>query len=263
MPTQENNPEAAELAAEITADAVAAPEAFANEVAAQGQYTAEDIARARAQEKDKLYPVVEKMKEELSVLKKEREEQAAKEAERREARKAREAEAAKLKEKELEQELGFKELLEKKEAELQAQLEAERAEREKAFALLEREREFQELSAYRQQRLEAERENIIPELIDLIKGNSKDEIEQSISELTNKSAKIFESVAQASQQTRKEMVGTRVTVPASGPLDNDSENNPYSSTDINNMSMADYAKNRAKLLGSASTNRGQGLFGKF
>jgi hypothetical protein len=109
-------------------------------------------------------------------------------------------------------------------------------------------------------RLEQERENIIPELIDMISGNTEDEIEQSISGLKAKSAKILEAVSQAGVQNRKEMVGTRVTVPASGPLDNDSEQRSYSPDDISNMSMADYAKNRAKLLG-AGNNSGQGLFG--
>lgn len=224
------------------------------------KYTTEDIAKARAQEKQKLYPQVEKLQEELALLKKDKEEREAKEAERKAARAAREAEAAAEKKKAEEAELGFKELLSKKEQEFQSQLEAERLEREKAFALLEREREFQELSAYRQQRLEESRSDIIPELIDLISGDSRDEIEQSIAGLKDRSAKIFESVATASQQTRKEMVGARVTMPASGPLDNDTEQRLYSPNDINNMSMADYAKNRAKLLGSQGTNRGQGLF---
>lgn len=256
----ETNTEVADAVAANETPAVA-PETFTGEPTAPATFTAEDIARARAQEKDKLYTSMDKMKEELAQLKAERDAQAAAEAERKARRAEREAEAAKKKEKEAEQELSFKELLEKKEAELQAQLEAERAEREKAFALLEREREFQELQAYRQQRLEAERENIIPELIDLIKGDSKDEIEQSISELTAKSAKIFESVAQASQQTRKDMVGARVTAPASGPLDNNSDSTSYSPDSIRDMSLSDYAKNRAKLLGTASNNRGQGLFG--
>jgi hypothetical protein len=108
--------------------------------------------------------------------------------------------------------------------------------------------------------MEAERENIIPELVDLISGNSRDEIEQSIAGLKERSAKIFDSVAQVAQQSRKEMAGTRITSPASGPLDNDSDSRTYSPNDINNMSMADYAKNRAKLLGSGK-NSGQGLFG--
>jgi hypothetical protein len=236
-------------------------EAFSEELAIQNQYTAEDISRARTQEKEKLYPQVEKLKEELSLLKQREQEREAKEAERKAQRVAREAEVAKKKKEEDEQQLELRELLSKKEQEFQAQIEEERAEREKAFALLDREREFQELQSYRQQRLEQERENIIPELIDLIQGNSKDEIEQSINGLKDKSAKIFDSVATASQQTRKEMVGSRITAPASGPLDNDSEQRSYSPDDLRNMSITDYAKNRAKLLGNASNNRGQGLFG--
>jgi chromosome segregation ATPase len=256
MPEKENNPEV-EL---TTAPESSLPtETFEAEVASNA-FTAEDLAKARAQEKAKLYPQVEKLQEELALLKKEREEAAAKEAERKAARAQREAEAAKKKKEEEEAALEVRDLLTKKEAEWQTQLEAERQEREKAFALLEREREFQELNQYRSQRLEAERDNIIPELIDLISGNDKDEIEASIAGLKERSSKIFESVAAASQQTRKEMVGARVTVPASGPLDNDTEQRLYSPNDINNMSMADYAKNRAKLLGNSGNNRGQGLF---
>ena len=57
------------------------------------------------------------------------------------------------------------------------------------------------------------------------------------------------------------MAGTRVTAPASGPLDNDSEQRSYSPESIRDMSLADYAKQRAKLLGEAAGNRGRGLFG--
>ena len=222
-------------------------------------YTADDIARARAQEKEKLYPQVEKLKEELSLLKQREAEREAEEARRREERKKREAEAAKKKKEEEEAELSAKELLIRKEQELLAQIEQERAERERALALLEQERRLQQLMQYRQQRLEQERDNIIPELLDLIQGNSENEIEQSISALKEKSARIFESVAQAGVQSRKEMVGARITSPASGPLDNDSEQRTYSPDDISKMSLADYAKNRAKLLGTGN-NSGQGLF---
>jgi hypothetical protein len=224
------------------------------------QYTADDLAKARAQEKAKLYPTMEKMQEELSALRKEREERVALEVERSAKRAEREAQRLAEKKQLEEEEMGFKELLKTKEQEWQTQLELERQEREKAFAILEREREFNELQQYRQQRLEQNRYNIVPELIDLISGNTKDEIEASIADLTSRSTKIFDSVAQVAQQSRKEMVGTRITSPASGPLDNDSEQRSYSPNDISNMSLADYAKNRAKLLGNGN-NRGQGLFG--
>ena len=231
-----------------------------NELASQF-YTSDDLARARAQEKEKLYPQMEKLKEELSALKQAQAEREAEEARKRDERKAREAELAKKKKEEEEAELSAKELLARKEQELLAQIEQERAEREKALALLDQERKFQQLMAYRQQRMEQERENIIPELIDLVQGETEAEIETSIAALKEKSNKIFQSVATASQQTRKEMVGARVTSPASGPLDNDSEQRTYSPEDISRMSLADYAKNRAKLLGNAGNNSGQGLFG--
>ena len=225
------------------------------------QFTAEDIAKARAQEKQKLYPQVEKLQEELALLKKEREEQQAKEAERAAKRAERAAETAAEKKKQEESELEVRDLLAKKELEFQAQLEKERSEREAAFNLLHKEREYQEVQAYRQQRLEQEHENIIPEMRDLVSGNTVDEIEQSINVLKEKSAKIFESVTEAQQQTRKEMVGSRITLPSSGPLDNDSAQANLSPENIANMSLADYAKQRAKLLGTAGNNRGQGLFG--
>lgn len=258
MGTQENIAETADNAAEPNAAEFAA-EAETPEVPSSS-FTAEDIARARAQEKEKLYPQVEKLKEELTLLKQKEAEREAEEQKRREERKKRETEAAKKKKEEEEAQLEVRQLLQKKEEEWQAQLETERLEREKAFALLDQERRFQSLQNYRSMRVEQERENIIPDLIDMVQGNSEDEIEQSISALKDKSAKIFESVAQAGIQTRKDMVGARVTVPASGPLDNDSAQANFSPENIASMSQAEYAKHRAKLLGSASNTRGQGLF---
>lgn len=249
-------------ATEVAETAPTPTETFASEAAqASNGFSAEDIAKARAQEKAKLYPQVEKLQEELAILRKREEERAAAEAERAAKRAQREAERASEKKAKEEDEMSFKALLKTKEQEFQAQLEAERLEREKAFALLQREREYQELDEYRRKRLEQERENIIPELIDLISGSNKDEIEASITNLKERSSKIFDSVAQVATQSRKEMAGARVTMPASGPLDNDSDSRMYSPNDITNMSMADYAKNRAKLLGTQGNNRGQGLFG--
>jgi hypothetical protein len=256
MADLENTPEVVE-----TTEPLLTPEVISEEpVIPNTDKVAEAIQKARAQEKAKLYPQLEKLQEELSFLRQREQEREAKEAERKAARAAREAEAAAERRKQADSELEVRDLLAKKEQEWQTQLEAERLEREKAFALLDQERKFQELQQYRQQRLEQERDNIVPELIDLISGSSQDEIEASVSDLRARSARIFESVAQVAQQSRKDMAGTRITVPASGPLDNNSDSRTYSPDDVKNMSLADYAKNRAKLLGN-SNNRGQGLFG--
>ena len=223
-------------------------------------FTADDLAKAREQEKRKLYPQMEKMQEELAKAKALAEDLVSKEEQRETERNAKNVERAAKKKQEEEQELTFKELLSKKEQEFQSQLDAERLEREKAFALLDRERQFQDLMTYRSQRIEQERDNIVPQLIDLVSGNTQEEIEQSIATLKDKSAGIMQDVQQATANAKQQMVGARVTAPASGPLDNNSEQQSYSPESIRDMSLAEYSKQRAKLLGTAASNRGQGLF---
>jgi len=226
--------------------------AFAEEVAKA--YTEADLQKVREQEKSKLYPQIESLKEELNVLKQDRESRLEEEARlRAEA----EAEAKRL----AEEEMDVRELLSKKEQEFEARLEEERLEREKAFALLERERHFSELQTYRNSRLEQERDNIIPELIDLIAGETPEEVENSIAGLKERSARILESAQQAMSSARREMAGSRITSPASGPLDNNSDQKSFTAEQIAAMSVSEYAKYRGKLLGQAASDRGKGLFG--
>jgi hypothetical protein len=224
-------------------------------------FTADDLARARAQEKAKLYPQMEKMQEELAKAKALAEELAAKDIKREEERNAKKAERDSKKKQEEENELSFKELLSKKEQEFESRIEAERLERERAFALLDTERKFQDLMNYRAQRIEEERDSIVPQLIDLVSGSSQEDIEQSIETLKAKSAGIMQDVQQATMNAKQSMAGTRITAPASGPLDNDSEHNPLTIDPSKGISMDDYIKNRHKYLGAAANNRGQGLFG--
>ena len=157
--------------------------------------------------------------------------------------------------------MDVRQLLETKEKEWAEKLEVERLEREKAFTLLERERQFAELSEYRSMRLNDEREAIIPELLDLITGNSKEEIEQSIAGLKERSSRILDSAQQAMQSARREMTGSRVTAPPSGPLDTNSDQQQFTADQIAAMSVTEYAKYRGKLLGQAASDRGKGIFG--
>lgn len=217
-------------------------------------YTEEDLAKVRAQEKDKLYPQIDKLKSELEELKRQREEEArAKQAEK-EAEDAARREAA-------EADMDVRDLLRKKESEWTEQLERERQERERAFALLEREKSFAELQNFRQQRLEEERDNIIPELLDLVSGESQEEVNTSIEGLKERSARILESAQQAMQSARKEMTGSRVTAPPTGPLDINSEQRNFTADEIAAMPMNEYAKYRQRLLSPQAQGRSQGLFG--
>lgn len=236
------------------APAPGAPEQAVADNVSDRYYTEADLARIRSQEKDKLYPQVERLKEELNLLKKERDERVAEE-ERLRAEAEAEARAK------AEAEMDVRTLLETKEREWQERLEEERLEREKAFALLEHERQYQDLMMYRQQRLAEEQDNIIPELLDLISGQSPDEIEASIAGLKERSSRILESAQSAMQAARRDMAGSRVTAPAAGPLDTNSDNQQFSPDQISGMSFNDYVKHRSKLLGQASSARNQGLFG--
>lgn len=225
-----------------------------------GKYFTEDeVQKIRQQEKDKLYTRLEEsqsrlksMEEQLNLLSKEREE-AIKQAEA----KAR-AEADLIKQRELE-ELSAKELLTRKEDEFNSRInQVEREwsekfqvmeqERQAQAALLEKERALQALEIYRQRRVVEEQESIIPELLDLVSGNSEDEIENSIAVLRARSSAIIESIQQASQSQMPRLKGAPVTAPPTGPLENNTEYQTMTAEDIRNMPMDQYAKMRERLL---------------
>ena len=217
-------------------------------------YTEDDLAKVRSQEKEKLYPQIESLKEELNASRKEKEEEVAR----------KEAEAQALAEKAKQEalaELDAKSYADARLAELQEQLERERQERERALALLEREKTFADLQAYRQEVLEQERDNIIPELVDLIAGNTREEIQASVEGLKDRSARILESAQSAMQTARKEMTGTRATLPPAGPLETNSEQRQLTAEEIQSLSMNDYAKYRERLLSPSARGKSRGLFG--
>lgn len=221
---------------------------------AEKHYTEHDLQKVREQEKSKLYPQIDSLKEELNALRRAEQER---QSEFDRQRAAAEAEAKRK----AEEEMDLRELLNKRDQEWQERLQQEAAEREKAFALLERERAFSELTSYRNRRIEEERDNIMPELIDMISGNNAQEIEESIAGLKARTARIVEQVQQASQSARAQMQGSRVTAPPSGPLDTNSDQSQFTAEQVSAMSVTEYAKYRNKLLGQAASERGKGLFG--
>ena len=217
-------------------------------------YTEEDLAKVRSQEKEKLYPEIDRLKEEVSILKKDREEKA--------ARKAAEAEAKAAEEKaRLEEGLDAKDFAKATADELREQLARERQEREAAFALLEQERKFAELQAHRQQAVEQNRDNIIPQLIDYIQGNTPEEINESIAGLVERSNSILESAQSAIQQQRRDMPGVRATLPGVGPLETNSESRQFTAADIASMPMNEYAKVRTQILSNRAQGKTSGILG--
>jgi len=223
------------------------------------KFTEADLARVREQEKNKLYPEIERLKQENKAF---AEQEAARQQAAARAQAEAEAEAQRLRE----AEMSAKELILAKEqewenrfnAQAQAIAEAE-AERNRSLQLLQMEQQYQELQAYKQQALDANVDAIMPELRDLVAGNSREEIDASIQNLVERSNRIVDSVAQATQAARQQMPGARVTYPANGPLDNNSDNKQFTDEQLAAMDLATYAKNRPNLIGNGRSS--QGMFG--
>lgn len=215
-------------------------------------YSEDDINRARQQEKSKLYSRLDKMQEEVEALRRERDERQRLESEQAKAEEEARTKAA-------EEEMNVRELLAKRETEWNEQLETLKREQERDRALLEQERQYSEITAYTARRIEEERENILPELVDLVTGSTREEIEASIESLKARSNAIFDSAQQAMSAARRDTVGARVTLPS--PVENPSENSSFTPEDIRAMSLQEYAKHRQRLLSQEAQGRSQGLFG--
>jgi DNA repair exonuclease SbcCD ATPase subunit len=228
----------------------------------ESRFTAADLERVRQEEKDKLYGRLSKVDErsealeaELKELREERQAREAEEAQRQQS----EADEAKQK---AEAEMSAKKLLQERSSEWEKRFEQIEREREQERAALAKESEYNRLRAYIQERAGAERDSIAPELVDLIAGNSPEEVDASIEMLKDKTQAIFQSVQSAQETARSQMRGVAATgYTGNGPTDGDGGSRQLSADDIKNMPMAEFAKYRNQLLGAAAqkTNN-RGLF---
>ena len=218
----------------------------------QGQvFTAEDIERARQQEKDKLYQRIEEMGSQLQTVLSAREQE---EAERK--RLADEADAAR-KEKE-ESEMDLRALLDKRDKEWEERFKETESQYATDRAIFDQERRLAEMETYRRQRIEQEQEEIIPALWDMVSGNSPEEIEQSIVYMKERSNVIAQNFAAAAAQSQQQVPfrgAAMPSVPPVGPLEQLPSNVPVTDALVKNMSMDDYKKNREQLLRMTNPNR--------
>jgi chromosome segregation ATPase len=227
-------------------------------------FTEDDVESIRKQEKDKMYKRLEEadtrvksMEEQMSIIAAEREAARA-EADGRakqEQELIRERETAELSAKELllKREDDFNSKLSQIESDYKARFDDIERQRAAQEALLEKEREMQAINAHRQRRIQEEQENIIPELIDLVAGNSADEIENSIAVLRERSNAIIESIQQATQQQQGRLRGVTPTSPPIGPMDTQTEYQTLTAEDIRNMPMEKYAQMRERLMNARPT----------
>jgi dsDNA-specific endonuclease/ATPase MutS2 len=217
------------------------------------------LESARTQEKDKLYPTISKaderskaMEAELKELRKFQKAQEKIEADRLKAVE----DAQKAKE---EAEMSAKDFAAQARAEMEARVAQLQAENEQRIALMEQEVKYSKLQAYIQQRVAQEANNIVPELIDFISGETPEAVEASIETLKVKSAAIAEAARNAGVRQRTLTPGVAPVSGANGvtPLDQPGDRQ-YSAEDIRGMSMQEFAAFRKKV--NMPSGSGRGLF---
>lgn len=215
-------------------------------------FTAEDIERARQQEKDKLYDRLSKNEEQLKKIQSEQEKRLEVETKARKA-------AEELAEAERQKTMTFEQKLAEAEQTWNHKLAGVEEQVAQGAALLEAERRFQALAKFRETRLSEESEEIMPELHYTVAGSTEEEIESAISRAKETTASILSQVqqSQANQQqaaviARQQSRGTTVTAPPVGPMENQTGQETFTAEDIRAMDIATYAKYRDSLLGAVS-----------
>lgn len=229
-------------------------------------FTAEDIEKARREERDKLYGRISKtddkfktLEDEVAALRQTAQQREASESAARQA--ADEALRAQQQE-----ELSAKELIKQRESEWQQRFEEMERKRENDRLIYEKDKAYQEMRNYiiRRSGEETSQGLIGPELIDFITGETPEQVEASIVILRDKTKRILEGIREGQNQARAGMPGVSPSgqPPVGGPLDNitGQQTQQLSAADIARIPMSQWHEARQQLgLGSGDSN--QGLYG--
>lgn len=219
------------------------PPAQAGPVYTEAQLNAarEEAARVERERLHGQVKGIDSIRQELDQLKADRDAEAAARQAEIDAANA-EAEAERVKSMTLTQRM------EHHEQEMSQRMETWEQQREQEQALLNKERQFLALEAYKTSKLAVAQDSIIPQLRDLIGGNNEAEIDAAIEDAIARTQSIIGDVQQAQQQQWQGQRGVSTTAPAVGPLENQAQQRPLGKADIDNMSMAEYARHRSQLL---------------
>lgn len=212
-------------------------------------FTQEDIDRIRQEERARVAAEQQRADALDAELAKYR--QSDEERQKAEVKAQRDAERAQKKKEEEEMEL--RDLMTRRDAEWEEKLNAERAEREKALAILEQERRHAHLQTYLAGRMASEAEEIMPELRDMVSGNSEQEIDASIELAKNKSQAIMGQFNMNMQQQRAQGRTASVTSPPVGPPEMaGGTTRSYNADDLKALTAEEYAAIREDLHRAAS-----------
>lgn len=246
---------------------IPSPAAFQHGATGEQMFTAAQLEAARKQEKDKLYAQIQALQEQqktandtLAAIQKAKDDEVA-------AAQAAAAEKAEEQRKKAEQEMSAKQLLEQKLAETTQtweqkfqQMEQERAQEK---ALLEKERAYQGLVDYRNKSIVDAGDAIAPQFHDFIQGETQEQIDAGIARAKAATESLTAQFQEVQKQQLAQMRGVSTAGYAPvGPMENNPGQQNLSPDDINNMSMAEFAKLRQQTgIGRAESRSNRGLFG--
>lgn len=242
----------------ITATPPAPPPVVINNQPPQQYFTAADLEAARKQEKDKLYDRITKAEEQLQAFKSEADQwRSEREAAQLAATKAAQ-DAADAQRKEAEAKMSAEELISSRQREMDDQMTAWRTEVEAQKAFLAKEQQYISLRGYIQQRVAEEMAagTIADEFLDYISGETKEEVDASITKAKEKT----DSIVRATFGGQPRTPGVAPTgFGPTGPLDTFQGQRSFSKEDIDAMSMADFARFREQA-GIDKAGNNQGMF---
>src|SRR5215831_7419819 len=150
-----------------------------------------------------------------------------------------------------EAQMDVRQLMEKRDKEWQQRWDSLQEEREKDRAIFEREREFNALQDYRRDRIQQEEEFLMPQLRDLVGGNTYEEIDQSIELMKQRSASIMADVQEAQAQLIRPPLRSAATTgqpSMGGPLEQQPNVEQLSLDDIKKMDNQTYGRYRDRLM---------------
>jgi len=220
--------------------------------------------RVRQEEKNKLYETLEQQRtaaeqqrQQLEVLTQERDQRLAAEAEQQrlaseEAERLRQAEMSAI---ERMQEI-------ERQADEKLRQANETIERERI--LRERETAYSEVLQYRAARLAEESDNIMPQFIDFVRGNTREEIDATIADVKGRTDAIMNEIQQTQQQGRQalNMPVSGAPVVSAEALTGADGQRTFTNDDLRNLSDDEYAQYRNQLLGATSQAvRERGVYG--
>lgn len=212
--------------------------------------------RVRQEEKDKLYPTIEELKASQKTLTDDLEQRRAAETEAQQKA----AEEERLRQ---EAEMTAMDRLQQTETQWETRFAQMQQERDAERAMLEKERQLGQLTTYTAQRIAEEAGDIAPQFRDYIRGNTPEEIEQSIAMAKQKTAEIVTEFQQAGLNNRRQLAPPIAGAPPIDPttMTGEQQTMELTAAQIRDMSMDEYQQYRQQLLQAGSQRvRDQGVY---